>query len=405
MILKEDVDIIIKRIVSDINPYKNTFMALNLDGDISNLYVIAIGKAAWTMAKAASDKFGNKITRGIVITKYHHSKGDIDNFDIYEAGHPIVDENSLIATNKVLELTNNLDRNDRVIFLVSGGGSALFEKPFISLQELQEINNQLLKSGATINEINKIRKRLSMVKGGKFAKHCLPASVDAYILSDVIGDDISSIASGPTANDSTTIDEIKEIINKYNIKIDEKYLKYLYTESINDVDNVTNCFVGSLKQLCDSTKNVCEELGYETIVVEDYYTGDGDLLAKGLGEYAIKKQEVDHCLAYIIGGEAIINVVGNGLGGRNQEIALRAALYLKECKDTCVFCFGSDGTDGPTDAAGAYSDEHTYDEIKGIEDYLNNNDAYNAFKTNDGLIMTGPTGTNVNDIYVLLIKR
>lgn len=405
MILRKDVDIIINRVVNDINPYKNTFFALDVEEDVENIYVVAIGKAAWTMAKAASDRLGNRIKKGIVITKHEHSKGSINNIDIYEAGHPIVDENSLIATEKVLELTNNLNKNDKVVFLISGGGSALFEKPFISLTELQQINDQLLKSGATINEINKIRKKLSMVKGGKFAKHCLPASIDTYILSDVIGDDISSIASGPAANDETTVEEIKEIVNKYKLDIKEEYDKFLFADSIEDVNNVTNRFVGSLRQLCDSTKNVCEELGYETILADDYFTGDGDLLAKELGEYAIRKQGIDHSLAYIIGGEATINVTGNGLGGRNQEIALRSALYLKDCKDTCIFCFGSDGTDGPTDAAGAYSDEHTYDEIKNIEDYLNNNDAYNAFKTNNGLILTGPTGTNVNDIYVLLIKR
>lgn len=405
MMLRKDVDIIINRIVNDINPYKNTFFALNEEENIENIYVVAIGKAAWTMAKAASDRLGNRIKSGIVITKYQHSKGEINNIEIYEAGHPIVDENSLRATEKVLELTNQLNKNDKVILLISGGGSALFEKPYIPLIELQQINDQLLKSGATINEINKIRKKFSMVKGGKFARHCLPASIDTYILSDVIGDDISSIASGPAAIDDTSVEEIKEIIKKYKLDIKEEHLQFLFAENEKDINNVTNRFVGSLKQLCDSTKNICEELGYETIMANEYYTGDGDLLAKGLGEYAIKMQDIDHSLAYIIGGEATINVTGKGLGGRNQEIALRSALYLKECKDTCIFCFGSDGTDGPTDAAGAYSDEYTFNEIKGIEDYLENNDAYNAFKSNGGLILTGPTGTNVNDVYVLLIKR
>lgn len=405
--MRKQVDEIVNKLITKVNPYNSVFELLDVDSFSyeDNLIVVSIGKASWTMAKAASDKLKDRIKQGVVITKYNHSKGEIDNFKIFEAGHPIVDENSIKATEYVLNITANLKESDKVLFLVSGGGSALFEKPLIDLTTLQDINNQLLKSGANINEINMIRKKLSAVKGGKFAKHVYPAYIDTYILSDVIGNDLSSIASGPQAIDKTSKEDIINILDIYQLNINEDIKKLLLVDSVTDIDNVNNTFVSSVEQLCEETKIILESLGYKTKIVESNYTGEAKDLGEVLGRKALEFQTTTESLAFIYGGEAVVKVKGNGLGGRNQELALASAKYLKDCNNTCVFAFGSDGTDGPTDAAGGYVDCDTYSKIRNIDEYLDNNDAYHALSISNGLLMTGPTGSNVNDIYVLMIKR
>lgn len=405
MSLRKDVDLLIGQLVKEINPYQNTYDNLNYQKKNGKLIVIAIGKAAYDMGKAAYDRFSHDIDEGIIITKYNHSRGEFGNFKIFEAGHPVVDENSLKACDYVLDKTSNLNSDDKVILLLSGGGSALFEKPLISLDELQDINNQLLKSGASINEINMIRKKLSAVKGGKFAKHVYPASIDCYILSDVIGNDLSSIASGPQANDYTKSEDIESIISKYHLVLSDNAKEFLKMNSINDISNVLNKIIGSVEQLCNLTRNKLETLGYETVLVQTDYQGLASDLGKKLGEIASKKQNINKSMAVIYGGESSVIVKGNGLGGRNQQLALAACESLKGLKDTCVFGFGSDGTDGPTDAAGGYVDENSFDLIGDVNNYLENNDSYYALKKSNGLIITGPTGSNVNDVYVLLIKR
>ena len=395
----KDVRTIIDELIKRINPYDRTIDGLNSFGlNNGRNIIVSIGKAAWLMAKAASDTINIDI--GVVITKYVHSQGEINNIKIFEAGHPIVDENSIIATEYALDITNNLNENDNVIFLVSGGGSALFEKPLIPLKELQDINNQLLKSGANINEINTIRKRLSMVKGGKFALHCLPAHIYAIILSDVLGNDLSSIASGPAAIEANGLNAI-EIINKYSIKISEKVKEYLKQEPIKELNNVSNVVIGSVEQLCEHTKSICNRLGYESIVLTDNETSEAKLVGEKLASYALNNKGKK---AYIIGGETVVKVKRNGLGGRNTELALAAAKIIKNIDGVCLFSFGSDGTDGPTDAAGGYVDKETANIID-VDYYLENNDSYNALKKTDGLIITGPTGSNVNDVYVLLINN
>lgn len=405
--MRKQVDYIVNKLIEKVNPYNSVFELLDMDffNSTSKLIVVSIGKAAYTMAKAASDKLKDKISEGVVITKYNHSMGEIENFKIFEAGHPIVDENSIKASEYVLKITSNLTANDTVLFLVSGGGSALFEKPLIDLKVLQDINNQLLKSGASINEINMIRKKLSALKGGKFAKHVEPAHIETYILSDVIGNDLSSIASGPQVIDTTSKQDIVDIINKYDLKISAEVKDLLMKDSIKDIHNVNNKLVGSNEILCKSCEELLKSMGYETTIVQTDYLGEAKKLGEHLGNLAIEKQNTDKSLAYIYGGEASVIVKGNGLGGRNQELALSSALYLKDLKDTCVFAFGSDGTDGPTDAAGGYVDEKTYYNIGNIDKYLDDNDAYHGLAESNGLLITGPTGSNVNDIYVLMIRR
>lgn len=396
--LRKDVDTIINSLLIDINPYDRTLDCVKkLHFNNGKTYLISIGKAAWVMAKAVADNID--IDGGAVITKYNHSKGEIENLKIFEAGHPISDENSIKATEYVLSLTNDLNNNDNIILCISGGGSALFEKPLISLSELQDINNQLLKSDADINEINIIRKRLSMVKAGKFAKHCSPAHINAIILSDVIGNDLSSIASGPVSIDNYDSDKALEIVNKYNLSISNEIEALLQKETVKDIDNVNTHIIGSVEQLCFSTKKSLEKLGYKAEIIQDNCKDDVCTIAKRFGELV---NTINHNEAYIIGGESVVQVKGNGLGGRNMQLALLTSKYIKDKEDICMFAFGSDGTDGPTDAAGGYVDGRTYN--SDTEKYLKNNDSYHALEKTNGLLVTGPTGSNVNDVYVLMRK-
>lgn len=398
--LRSDVEYVVGQLVNRINPYDRTkecFNKLSFNG--GRKVLISIGKAAWTMAKAVCDS--TDIDEGVVVTKYNHSNGDIRNVKVFEAGHPIVDENSIKATEYVLDVTSNLKENDNVILCISGGGSALFEKPLISLQELQNINNQLIKSGASINEINIIRKRLSNVKAGRFALHCMPAHINAIILSDVIGDDLSTIASGPVSVDNIDAQRVSKIVEEYNITISDETKQLLMKETPKSINNVDTYIVGSVEQLCEYTKEILEGLDYDVEIVQndckDNVVDIADRFEKILKDNkALNK-------AYIIGGESVVEVKGNGLGGRNTELALRCCKFIND-NNVCVFTFGSDGTDGPTDAAGGYVDADTYRMID-VDEYLNNNDSYHALEKTDGLIKTGPTGSNVNDVYVLLINN
>ncbi len=369
------------------------------------LFVIAVGKASWLMAETATKLIDKKIDKGIVITKYNHSKGKIDNFEIYEAGHPIVDDNSLKAGKRVLELTENLHKSDDVIFLLSGGASALFEDTDFDLNYLQKINERLIYSNANIQEINVIRKRLSNVKAGKFARHCYPATVHSFILSDVISNDIDSIGSGPTVNDSTVKEQAIVINQKYNLQLPESVIN---NDTIKDLDNIKTTLIGSVKMLATNAKEICNQLGYQSTVIEDNVNYNFQLLKDKLIDLASKNQHQNAKLAFIFTGEITIEVKGRGLGGRCQHLALSCAEKIKDFKNTTIVCVGSDGSDGPTDAAGGYVDNTTFNKSLSlgldINEYLNNNDSYRCLKKLDQLIIIGPTGTNVNDLYLLLIK-
>jgi len=369
------------------------------------LIVIAVGKASFLMAKAAKEVFKKKIDSGIVITKQGHADGEIEGFEIYEGSHPVLKQSTIDATERVLEVTKDLSENDDVIFLLSGGGSALFEKPICSLAYLQNITEKLLKSGADIKEINTIRKCLSSVKGGKFAKWCAPAHVSNFILSDVISNELSMIASGPTVEDHSQLDPLR-INQKYQLGIEEGYLK---TEKVSSLDNVNSTIIGSVTKLVESAKRKAESLGYSSEIVSDSIEMNDQDFAKLLIQKAKQHQNTDRSLAFIYGGETTVVVKGDGLGGRNQQIALSCIKDLKDCCSTAIFSIGSDGTDGPTDAAGGYVDTTTYlkaSELSiDIEQYLDNNDSYHALTALDCLVVTGPTNTNVNDLSVVLIKR
>lgn len=373
------------------------------------LYLVAIGKAAWQMANAAVDVVGDIIEKGIIITKYGHVKGNLPGIECYEAGHPVPDENSFAATRKAIDMISNLDKEDTVLFLISGGGSALFEKPLVSGEELSDITGQLLSCGADIVEINTIRKRLSAVKGGKFACECSPASVFSIVLSDVIGDPLDMIASGPASPDKSTAEQAGAIAKKYKLKLSDTALKLLKEELPKELPNVETVVTGSVRNLCLAAAKCCEELGYEPIILTDRLNCEAREAGRFMASIAQSNQNTKRSVAYIAGGETVVHLTGKGMGGRNQELALAAAEGIGECKDTLIFSLGSDGTDGPTDAAGGIVDNTTkqllIDSNISIYETLCNNDAYNALKAVDGLIHTGATGSNVNDVAVLLIKR
>ena len=406
--IREDAKEIIDASIASALPDNAVKKALKkLPACDGKIYLVAIGKAAWQMTKAAVDELGDKITDGVCITKYDHVKDQIEGIRCFEAEHPVLDENSVAATKEAEKLVSGLSKDDFVIFLVSGGGSALFEDPKVSLSELQDINKQLLSSGASITEINTIRKRLSNVKGGRFAKMCEPATVFSIILSDIIGDPLDMIASGPAYPDSATAEDATGIINKYSLKVTEDVKALLTEETPKELSNVTTIVTGSVKQLCASASIKAKKLGYEPIVL----TACLDCEAKAAGQFlsaiAREHSKDGKKLAYIMGGETVVKLTGKGLGGRNQELALSCAEGIGGLKNVCAFSVGSDGTDGPTDAAGGIVDGYTSEALlaKGItiSDVLANNDSYNALKLVDGLVITGPTGTNVNDVAVLLI--
>ena len=386
---------------------KQALAALPNDGKA--LYLLAIGKAAWSMAEAASDVLGDRIVEGIVITKYDHVHGVLKNITSYEAGHPILDENTLKATRKALELADRLTWDDRLIFLISGGGSALFEDSDLSLSELQDINRRLLASGADIVSMNTLRKRFSNVKGGQFAERVKPAHIFSIVLSDVLGDRLDMIASGPAYPDLSTSDDAKRIVADYGIELPERALALLDKPLPQNLFNVTTKIVGSVRGLIAEAEAKAKERGYETIVLSDRVDCEARDLGQFLGTIAeIKGGEERQKLAFILGGETVVTLRGDGMGGRNQEIALASVPYLANVPGSLVFSVGSDGTDGPTDAAGGIVDSTTLEKLAkagfDIDDVLRRNDSYTALKAVDALIMTGPTGTNVNDLTCLLLS-
>jgi len=373
------------------------------------LVLVSIGKAGWQMAKAACDVLGSRLTGGIVITKYGHSKGALPGMRIFEAGHPVPDANSIAATREALRVTADLSAEDTVLFLVSGGGSALFAAPLVPLDTLKELTKQVLAAGADITQINAVRKHLSAVKGGRFALHCAPAHVLTLALSDVLGDDPAVIASGPAYPDSSTSEGALAVVRRYGLPLDSEISRLLAQETPKTLHNVETVVAGSVRHLCAAAADACRGLGYAPHLLTDSLCCTARDAGSFLSSIAKTHQNTDHSVAYIAGGETVVRLTGSGLGGRNQELALAAAQQLDGLADTALFSVGSDGTDGPTDAAGGYVDGQTAQRLRDqgmdIQAVLQCNDSYHALQASGGLIVTGPTGTNVNDVAVLLIKR
>ena len=365
--LRADAEKIITRAIAAVLPDAAVERALKGKTFLGRVYLVAAGKAAWQMAHAARACLQDNFCGGVVVTKYGHVKGEIADVACFEGGHPVPDENSLRGTDAALALTEDLTESDTVVFLLSGGGSALFEKPLLPLAELQDVTNQLLAAGADIVEINTIRKRLSAVKGGRFARHCAPAQVFAVVLSDILGDPLDMIASGPAYPDSSSCAQALDIAKRYGLRLSERAWALLAQETPKTLENVET-----------------------QLTIARTHARDGKNLA------------------FLMGGETVVHLRGKGLGGRNQEISLSAALGIEGLSNALVFSVGSDGTDGPTDAAGGIADGETAQLMrqKGVDAVksLNDNDAYHALDAVGGLLKTGATGTNVNDVTVLLLR-
>lgn len=410
MNLKQDAEAVIAAALHAAMPDTAVQKALQaLPSCRGRLVLVAVGKAAWQMASAALAVLKGRVDGGIVITKYGHARGALPGLCVREAGHPVPDENSFAATQAAIDLVTPLTGDDLVLFLLSGGGSALFEKPLIDGGVLAALTKQLLASGADIVEINTIRKRLSAVKGGRFAALCAPARVFSVVLSDIIGDPLDMIASGPAYPDGSTTEQALYIVKKYGLVLSAEAMALLRAETPKSLLHVETHVTGSVRQLCAAAETSCRELGYRPTVLTASLCCEAREAGRFFAAIAAYYQQSRESVAFIAGGETVVHVRGKGLGGRNQELALSVAQGIAGMADTALFSFGSDGTDGPTDAAGGYVDGRTCAALEAqgrrIADALDDNDAYHALRAVDGLLMTGATGTNVNDLTVLLVRR
>ena len=405
--LRADAEAIVRDAIAAVLPDEAVRRALaDLTPGPGRLLLVAAGKAAWQMARAALDAL-RRVDGGVVITKYGHVQGALPGVACYEAGHPVPDENSFTATRAALELTAGLHPGDTVLFLLSGGGSALFEQPLVPGEELQDITGQLLGCGADIVEMNTVRKRLSAVKGGRFAQHCAPAKVFQVVLSDILGDPLDMIASGPACPDTTTCADAQAVARKYGLTLSKDAKACLAQETPKTLSNVETRITGSVRALCAAAARACRARYYEPVLLTDHLDCEAREAGRFLADIARSHAGGGRRLAFLAGGETVVHLTGRGLGGRNQELALAAAPGIAGLR-AAVFSVGSDGTDGPTDAAGGYVDGETLAALdeKGLSvpAVLADNDAYHALQAVDGLLVTGPTGTNVNDVAVALVN-
>ena len=404
--LRQDADAIIRAAIAAVLPDEAVRRALKGRHFPGRVLLVAAGKAAWQMARAAVEALG-PVDAGVVVTKYGHVQGQLPGVICYEAGHPVPDENSFRATQAALDLVAGAKETDTVLFLLSGGGSALFEKPLIPGGELQDITQQLLACGADIVEMNTIRKRLSAVKGGRFALACAPARVYSIVLSDILGDPLDMIASGPAVPDRSTCAQAQAIAETYGLRLSGAARACLQQETPKALDNVETHITGSVRELCAAAAEACGQLGYKPVLLTDHLDCEAREAGRFLADIARTHAGRGQATAYLAGGETVVRLTGHGLGGRNQELALAAAPGLAGLP-AAVFSVGSDGTDGPTDAAGGYVDGDTAAALaaRGLDAgaVLADNDAYHALQAVDGLIVTGPTGTNVNDVAVVLVR-
>lgn len=405
MNLYADAQTILREAIAAVQPEAAVTRALaQLPPCHGRRILVAVGKAACPMASAALQALDGHVHAGIVITKHGHGVPLPAPLQVLEAGHPVPDAATYAATAQALALTENLTPADQVLFLLSGGGSALFEQPLLPPRELTDVTQQLLACGAAIAQVNTIRKRLSAVKGGRFALHCAPAQVWSVVLSDVLGDRLDMIASGPACPDRSTAEEALEIVNRYTLRLSPQALACLRRPTPSALPNAQSIVTGSVRQLVDAAARTCRRLGYDVEILTDCLQSEARDAGRWLAREALVRSGPRALLA---GGETVVHVMGPGLGGRNQELALSAAAQIAGQRALAIFSFGSDGTDGPTDAAGGYVDGQTQAALArqgiSIPDVLARNDAYHALEACGGLIMTGPTGTNVNDLSVALL--
>lgn len=412
--LREDALKIVHEAIRAVYPEAAVKEALKGFVSGKKIFVLAIGKAAWRMAKAASGSLEETVSRGMVITKYGYSLGSIGGFEVWEAGHPIPDENTIEATERALSMVADLGTDDVLLFLVSGGGSSLFELPAtgVSLNDIVDVTDQLLKCGAAIQEINAVRKHLSKVKGGRFAQAVKPARIFSLVLSDVLGDKLDTIASGPAYPDCSTSEDAIRVIQKYHISLSPGALDALNLETPKSLDNIETRIIGSVSIACAAAGKTAEGLGYNaailTTTLDCQAREAGAFLSAIAREVVLGDRPIKKPCAIIAGGETVVQVRGSGLGGRNQELALSAARGIAGLGNVVIVSAATDGTDGPTDAAGGIVDGTTLIRMaeQGIsaEEALDDNDSYPALKAVGDLLITGATGTNVNDLMLVLCK-
>ena len=392
---------------------------------IQHIYTVAAGKASIAMVKAAVKVIGDRITSGIVVVP-HGSPDECEGFSVFHAGHPTPDRKGTKAAEAILHLAQQAREDDLVIGLISGGASSLLPAPVstVTLQDKRKTTDRLLKSGAMIDEINMVRKHLSRIKGGWLAAQIFPASSLTLLLSDVLSGDLSSIASGPTVPDPTRFEDAIGVLKKYGIwgELPESVLKYLQTghkgrypetpKPGNPVFEKARSYIVSDNRLSmDAAADQAQSLGYNVMVLGSTLQGEAREVAKVFGAMAREihrtGRPISRPACLIAGGELTVTVKGRGSGGRAQEFVLASALEIAGLPDTTVAGFGTDGLDGPTEAAGAVADGSTLDRSRGkgigLRKTLLDNDAYTAFEALGDLILTGPTGTNVNDLYILLV--
>ncbi len=403
---------IIESVIEGLNPSKVLKEYLEKIDLPDNLYVVAVGKAAWDMAKAVSDHLSGKISSGFVLTKRGYSRGPIPKFEIREASHPVPDESSVKASEDLLRFLRSIKSGD-VLFLLSGGASSLFEIPEdgLTIEDISEVTSKLLRGGADIYELNAVRKRLSKVKGGKLARMFKELKFTELIISDVLGDRVDVIGSGPLHKDESSPEFAMEVAKKYDLP--KKIRKYLSQDLSGEIENVSFKIISNVERACEIAKRSAENLGYDAKILGCSFDGEAKELGKFLGkiakEISMRGRPFEKPCAVILGGETTVTVKGDGKGGRNQELALAAALEIDSVLNVIIGAFGTDGTDGPTDAAGAIVDGESVKRMKesGVDpkEYLYRNDSYNALRASGDLLKTGPTGTNVNDVYFALCGR
>jgi glycerate 2-kinase len=395
--------------------------------NFDHIYLVGAGKAAIPMAEAIGEVLGDRLSGGVIITKYQHIDRSLpDQLRVHEAGHPVPDEQGVAATRDLAALLKQVTPHDLIFCVISGGGSALMTLPAegIALADLQATTQLLLRVGATIQQINTIRKHLDTIKGGGLARLAHSAPIVSLILSDVIGDDLSVIASGPTVPDPSTFAEAWHVIEQFDLADQlpvsvRARLKRGVSGEIPDTpkpgeplfDRVQTVIIGSNAQAAQAAEKAAQQLGFNTLLLSTQVQGEAREVAKVAAaiakEIALYNRPIPKPACLIFGGETTVTLKGNGLGGRNQEMALACALAIEGLPNTLIAALGTDGTDGPTDAAGAIATGETVSRAKAIgldaQAYLANNDAYHFFQALGDLIITGPTGTNVNDLLFVLV--
>jgi len=385
-----------------------------------NIYVLGAGKAGAAMAQPIEKLLGQRITAGLINVKYGHPRSRLRRIQLNESGHPIPDRNGEAGSQRIAEMARLAGADDLVICLISGGASALLPLPAppVTLEEKQKTTQLMLDCGANIHEMNAVRKHISLVKGGQLAALAYPATVITLILSDVIGDDLDVIGSGPTVPDRSTFAEAHAILEKYRIwdrvpaNVRER-LAGAAGETPKSGDKVfakvRNLIAGSNRLGVDAAALAARQLGYRTLVLSTFIEGETRDVARVhaaiVKEIRTSGRPVKTPACVISGGETTVTIRGQGLGGRNQEFALAAAMDIAGMKNVLIFSGGTDGTDGPTDAAGAWADGNTVARAAlDAPKFLANNDSYHFFEAAGGLVKTGPTGTNVADVRILLVR-